>query len=150
MPALFNWAHESHEMKNIFGLGLRPPFYKEAAAGEIAVDWFEVITENFMVDGGNPLKVLDAARSHYPVALHGVSMNLGGTDPLDASYLKGLADLIKRNTPLRVSMSVQRTPRVIDIRQMSDIPVKGSQIIDIKFVQMIVTTGPGHNLHQFY
>lgn len=50
---------ESDPMKNIFGLGLRPPFYKEAAAGEIAVDWFEVITENFMVDGGNPLRISD-------------------------------------------------------------------------------------------
>ena len=90
-------------MKNVFGLGLRPPFYKEAAAGEIAVDWFEVITENFMIDGGNPLKVLDAVRSHYPVALHGVSMNLGGTDPLDEAYLKRLADLINRINPVRIS-----------------------------------------------
>lgn len=90
-------------MKNVFGLGLRPPFYKEAAAGEIAVDWFEIITENFMVDGGNPLKVLDAVCSQYPVALHGVSMNLGGTDPLDTAYLKCLADLVKRVNPVRVS-----------------------------------------------
>jgi len=90
-------------MKNVFGLGLRPAYYMEAAAGEIAVDWFEVITENFMVDGGNPQKVLDAVRSHYPVALHGVSMNLGGTDPLDAAYLKRLADLIKRINPVRIS-----------------------------------------------
>ncbi len=90
-------------MSHVFGLGLRPPFYQEAAAGEIAVDWFEVITENFMVDGGNPLKVLDAVRRHYPIALHGVSMNLGGTDPLDTTYLKRLADLVKRVNPVRVS-----------------------------------------------
>lgn len=90
-------------VKNAFGLGLRPPFYKAAAAGEVAVDWFEVITENFMVDGGNPLKVLDAVRSHYPVALHGVSMNFGGTDPLDEAYLQRLADLITRVNPVRIS-----------------------------------------------
>ena len=57
---------ESNQMKNVFGLGLRPPFYKKAAAGKIPVDWFEVITENFMSDGGNPLKALDTVRSHYP------------------------------------------------------------------------------------
>jgi len=86
-----------------FGLGLRPPFYAEAALGRVPVDWFELITENFMVAGGNPLRVLDAVRQHYPVALHGVSMNLGGTDPLDKSYLDNLAKLIRRAEPLWIS-----------------------------------------------
>ncbi len=86
-----------------FGLGLRPPFYREAMRGEVGVDWFELISENFMVDGGPPLRVLEAVRAHYPVALHGVSMNLGGTDPLDESYLDRLAALVRRCEPVRVS-----------------------------------------------
>lgn len=86
-----------------FGLGLRPPFYAEAAAGAVRADWFELITENFMVPGGNPLRVLDAVRSHYPVALHGVSMNLGGTDPLDDGYLAELSQLARRAEPLWIS-----------------------------------------------
>src|SRR5260370_31530857 len=87
----------------MFGLGLRPPFYAEAAAGKVRVDWFELISENFMVAGGNPLGVLDAVRSHYSVALHGVSMNLGGTDPLDLAYLDELAQLARRVEPLWIS-----------------------------------------------
>jgi hypothetical protein len=86
-----------------FGLGLRPPLYAEAAAGSVPVDFFELITENFMVGGGNPLRVLDGVRGHYPVALHGVSMNLGGTDPLDEAYLDDLAGLVRRVDPLWVS-----------------------------------------------
>jgi len=87
----------------MFGLGLRPPFYREAMAGRVPVDWFELISENFMVDGGQPLAVLDAVCEHYPVALHGVSLDLGGTDPLDASYVDRLARLVERCVPVRVS-----------------------------------------------
>src|SRR5258708_14746997 len=87
----------------MFGLGLRPPFYAEAAAGKVRVDGFGLISENFMVPGGNPLRVLDAVRSRYPVALHGVSMNLGGTDPLDLGYLDELAQLARRAEPLWIS-----------------------------------------------
>jgi len=86
-----------------FGLGLRPPFYQDAAEGKIVVDWFEVISENFMVDGGNPLRILDAVHERYPLALHGVSMNLGGSDPLDKQYLSKLKSLIERVQPVRVS-----------------------------------------------
>ncbi len=86
-----------------FGLGLRPPFYQAAAAGEIPVDWFELISENFMVAGGNPLRILDAVAERYPLALHGVSMNLGGTDPLDKDYLQRLKALVVRVNPVRVS-----------------------------------------------
>ncbi len=86
-----------------FGLGLRPPFYAQAMRGEVAVDWFELISENFMVDGGKALAVLDTVCERYPVALHGVSLNLGGTDPLDEAYLDRLEALIERCQPLRVS-----------------------------------------------
>lgn len=90
-------------MATAFGLGLRPPFYAEAAAGKVPVDFFELITENFMVGGGNPPRILDGVRRHYPVALHGVSMNLGGTDALDEAYLDDLAALVRRVDPLWVS-----------------------------------------------
>jgi uncharacterized protein (UPF0276 family) len=90
-------------MSTSFGLGLRPPLYAAVAAGEVPVDWFELLTENFMVPGGNPLRVLDEVRASYPVALHGVSMDLGGTDALDRTYLEELRQLVRRAEPLWVS-----------------------------------------------
>jgi len=95
--------HSNKRAAAEFGLGLRPPFYHEAIHGKVDVDWFEIISENFMVDGGKPLAVLDAVGEHYPLALHGVSMNLGGSDPLDRNYLDSLKTLIKRARPVRVS-----------------------------------------------
>jgi uncharacterized protein (UPF0276 family) len=86
-----------------FGLGLRPPHYAAAAAGEAPVDWFEVISENFMVDGGNPRTVLRRTRAHYPVVLHGVSMSLGSVDPLDSAYLARLRALADEIEPAWIS-----------------------------------------------
>src|SRR5205085_9886201 len=74
------------------GIGLRPPHYADVAAGRARVDWLEVITENFMVEGGNPRRVLRAVRDRYPVVLHGVSMSLGSVDPLDDRYLDGRSE----------------------------------------------------------
>lgn len=85
------------------GLGLRPAFYAAAAQGRVAVDWLELISENFMVDGGNPLRVLDAVAAHYPIALHGVSLNLGGSDALDSDYLDRLDQLARRVKPMHIS-----------------------------------------------
>ncbi len=85
------------------GLGLRPPMYRMARLGEISVDWLELITENFMVPGGQPLAVLEDVCRHYPIAFHGVSMNLGGTDPLDQNYLRELKRMTARFQPLFVS-----------------------------------------------
>jgi uncharacterized protein len=85
------------------GLGLRPPFYEAAAAGAAPVDWWEVISENFMVEGGNPRRVLRAARAHRPIVLHGVSMSLGSTDPLDDRYLDRLAALAAEIEPAWIS-----------------------------------------------
>ena len=85
------------------GLGLRPPFYEAAAAGTAPVDWWEVISENFMVEGGNPRRVLRAARAHRPIVLHGVSMSLGSTDPLDDRYLDRLAALAAELEPAWIS-----------------------------------------------
>ena len=64
------------------GIGLRPKHYPRILDGQRA-DWFEVISENFMVPGGRPLAVLERVRADTPVVLHGVSLSIGSTDPLD-------------------------------------------------------------------
>jgi hypothetical protein len=85
------------------GVGLRPPHYAEVVADHPAVDWFEVITENFMVAGGNPRRVLREVRKHYPVVLHGVSLSLGSIDPLDEQYLQDLIALAHETEPAWIS-----------------------------------------------
>ena len=67
------------------------------------MDWFEVISENFMVEGGRPLQVLEGVRSHYPIVMHGVSLSIGSADPLNTSYLKELARTVRRFEPSWVS-----------------------------------------------
>lgn len=86
-----------------YGLGLRPPYYAAACCGDLPVDWLELISENFMVPGGKPCAVLRQVRDHYPVAFHGVSMNLGGTDPLDRDYLSRLRNLASDTEPMWIS-----------------------------------------------
>jgi len=85
------------------GIGLRTPHYPQVLDGTLRADWFEVIAENFMVRGGRPLAVLEAARALAPVVLHGVSLSLGGVDPLRASHLQGLRALADRIEPAWVS-----------------------------------------------
>ncbi len=85
------------------GIGLRPPHYAEVVEGHPPVDWFEVITENFMVAGGNPRHVLRQVRARYPVVLHGVSLSIGSVDPLDETYLTGLAALADEIEPAWIS-----------------------------------------------
>lgn len=85
------------------GVGLRPPHYSRVLDGSASADWFEVISENFMIGGGRPLRVLEKARSLAPVVLHGVSLSLGGTDPLNEPYLAELDRLIERIEPAWVS-----------------------------------------------
>lgn len=82
------------------GIGLRVPHYRHILEQKPVVDWFEIISENFMVDGGRPLKVLDQLLEQYRVVQHGVSMYLGNADPLDRDHLTRLKRLVKRtNTP---------------------------------------------------
>jgi uncharacterized protein (UPF0276 family) len=85
------------------GIGLRPPHYPRILDGTARADWFEVISENFMIPGGRPLRVLERARAIAPVVLHGVSMNLGGTDPLDERHLDELDTLVRRFEPAWIS-----------------------------------------------
>lgn len=87
-----------------YGLGLRPPHYQDVLdASTLDVDWWEVISENFMVAGGNPRRVLRAVRERWPVVLHGVSLSIGSVDPLDADYLAKLAALVDEIEPPIVS-----------------------------------------------
>jgi uncharacterized protein len=86
-----------------FGVGLRRPHYSHILETNPAVDWFEVVSENFMVRGGRPLQVLQKVRERYPIVLHGVSMSLGSADPLNLQYLAGLRELARRFEPAWVS-----------------------------------------------
>src|SRR6202451_2481468 len=82
------------------GIGLRVPHYSHILAEKPTVDWFEIISENFMVDGGRPLKVLDQILEQYRVVQHGVSAYFGSAQPLDREHLRKLKRLVKRtNTP---------------------------------------------------
>ena len=85
------------------GVGLRSEHYNLISREWPRVDWFEAISENFMDSHGRPLYLLELVRRHYPVALHGVSLSIGSTDPLDRSYLKRLKALADRIDPAIVS-----------------------------------------------
>jgi uncharacterized protein (UPF0276 family) len=86
-----------------FGLGLRREHYRDFLDTDVPVDFVEVISENFMVDGGQPLDILRRVRERHPVALHGVSMSIGSADGLNRDYLRRLRALVDRIEPLFVS-----------------------------------------------
>jgi uncharacterized protein (UPF0276 family) len=86
-----------------FGLGLRAPHYEDILARNPRVDWFELLSENYFVDGGKPLHYLDRICERYPVVLHGVSLSIGSTDPLDHDYLRALKALARRVQPRWIS-----------------------------------------------
>lgn len=85
------------------GIGLRREHYAAVLAGEAACDWFEAISENYMRVGGRARKVLLAVRARFPMTLHGVSLGIGDTDPLDEEYLDALAALARDVEPAWVS-----------------------------------------------
>jgi len=78
------------------GIGLRTVHFGDILDRWPAIDWFEILSENYMDTGGRPLHVLDRVAERYPVALHGVSLSIGSTDPLDRDYLRKLKDLAAR------------------------------------------------------
>ncbi len=86
-----------------FGLGLRTEHYQDILAERPALDWLEIISENYMVDGGKPLHFLDRIRALYPMVMHGVSLSIGSLDPLDQAYLKRLKALAARVEPRWIS-----------------------------------------------
>lgn len=79
-----------------FGLGLRTVHYLDILENNPAIDWFEILTENYLVPGGKPLYYLDRIKERYPIVMHGVSMSLGSSDPLDMHYLKQVKALASR------------------------------------------------------
>ena len=79
-----------------FGIGLRTVHFPHILAERPEVDWFEILSENYMDTGGRPLWVLDQVAARYPVVLHGVSMSVGSTDPIDFEYLRKLKALAAR------------------------------------------------------
>jgi len=82
------------------GIGLRAPHYDHILSRNPVVDWFEIISENFMIDGGRPLHILDQILEQYKVVQHGVSMYFGSADKPDREHLRRLKQLVKRtNTP---------------------------------------------------
>ena len=90
-------------MTSSFGLGLRTEHYNDFLEKSQPVEWLEVISENFMVDGGKPLAMLDCIRADYPMTMHGVSLSIGSINGLDKNYLERLKALEQRIEPMWVS-----------------------------------------------
>ncbi len=85
------------------GLGLRNVHFEEILRDRPAVDWFEAISENFMDSGGRPRAVIREIAEHYPIVLHGVSLSIGSSDPLDTAYLARLKQLAAEVQPAWIS-----------------------------------------------
>ena len=86
-----------------FGLGLRTQHFDHVLQHRPDVDWFEILSENYMVAGGKPRYYLEAIAEQYPVVMHGVSMSIGSTDPLDMEYLTALKKLANEVQPKWIS-----------------------------------------------
>jgi len=86
-----------------FGLGLRTPHYEAILHEPHAIDWLEVVTENYLVPGGKPLHYLDRIRERFPLVMHGVSLSIGSTDPVDSRYLAEVRELAGRIEPAWIS-----------------------------------------------
>ena len=86
-----------------FGLGLRAQHYQDIFDENPEVDWFEVLSENYMVPGGRPLAMLDRIVERYPCVMHGVSLSIASTAAFDEDYLDGLNTLAKRVQPKWIS-----------------------------------------------
>jgi len=86
------------------GLGLRTVHYPRVTSAPCpGIDWFEIISENFLLPGGNPRRVLDKVRADYPVVMHGVSLSIGDTSPFDEDYLDDLKQLARDIEPALIS-----------------------------------------------
>ncbi len=86
-----------------FGLGLRTEHYHPILETSPKVDWFEILSENYMIPGGKPLYFLDKIRENYPCVMHGVSLSIGSTAPIDKAYLRDLKKLADRVQPAWIS-----------------------------------------------
>jgi len=88
--------HRFDEPNLGFGVGLRTVHFGHVLEKKPKVDWFEIVSENFMDTGGRPMWVLDQVAERYPIVMHGVSMSIGTADPVDRNYLRKLKELAKR------------------------------------------------------
>jgi len=86
-----------------YGLGLRSKHYEHILEHKPEVDWFEIISENFMETQGKPIRILEKIRADYPVVMHGVSLSIGTIDPLNSDYLAKLKKLADRLNPPWIS-----------------------------------------------
>jgi uncharacterized protein len=86
-----------------FGLGLRTDHYQAVLGETHAIDWLEIITENYLVPGGKPLDYLERVRARFPLVMHGVSLSIGSTDPLDRGYLTAVRELARKIEPAWIS-----------------------------------------------
>ena len=86
-----------------FGLGLRTEHYNTILETKPNIDWFEALSENYLISGGKPLNYLDKIRADYPVVLHGVSLSIGSTAEVDFEYLRELKKLADRVQPSWIS-----------------------------------------------
>jgi len=86
-----------------FGLGLRPTHYEALLSEPHRIDWLEIVTENYLVPGGQALHFLERIRARFPLAMHGVSLSIGSTDPIDREYLKAVRRLADRIEPAWIS-----------------------------------------------
>jgi uncharacterized protein (UPF0276 family) len=99
-----NFHRQTEASPNLgLGLGLRSQHFNEILDNKPKVDWFEIISENFMDSGGRPRHVLRQIAADYPIVMHGVSLSIGSTDELDFTYLKRLKQLIDEVQPAWVS-----------------------------------------------
>jgi hypothetical protein len=118
------------------GIGLRPVHQPRVLETpdprRLGVDFFEALSENYMVPGGRPPRVLEEVRRHFPVVLHGVSLNVGSADPLDADYLDALAALIDRTRPAWISDHLCWTGvRGRQLHDLLPLPATGSVVTHV-------------------
>ncbi|MDP2128549.1 MAG: DUF692 domain-containing protein [Pseudohongiella sp.] len=135
-----------------FGLGLRSQHYDYVLENLPPVDWFELITENYLAPGGRPRVILHKIREHYPVVLHGLSFNIGSNEPPDLHYLQQLKSLIREVQPEWVSDHICWTglhgrtshdllPIAYNQQTLNEVVAKVSQIQDV-LQQPVVLENP--------
>jgi uncharacterized protein (UPF0276 family) len=94
-------------MKNFpylgFGIGLRPKHYQDILETKPNIDWFEIVSEDYLIEGGHHLYCMQQIREHYPMVMHGVALSIGSCDALDQDYLTRLRDLAERIQPAWIS-----------------------------------------------
>ncbi|CAN5320175.1 DUF692 domain-containing protein [soil metagenome] len=86
-----------------YGIGLRAKHYQDILNTKPSIDWFEIISEDYLIAGGKPLDFLYRIRANYPMVMHGVSLSIGSSDELDLNYLKKLKTLAEQLEPAWIS-----------------------------------------------